>query len=308
MFIFKKDQQAYDFGGVTIGGHPGENPTALIGGLFFKGQSIVEDTKSGRFDKDAAKRWIDEGVLMEERTGHPLVLEVYGRTPEAMRTHITWVAENWDGPFLFESVNAKGRVAGIRHCDETGLQERAIFNSVTSAMKDEERDALRQSRIDKAVVLGWSSGATSLNDRMDTILETLTLAGDLGIEKVIVDPATMPVGAGYGLEYRTTLAIKSELGLPTLLAPHNAPSAWDFLKLGEAVDDSAMTASVIASTVSAQIFSTDAIIYGSMARTRDVFTAVSLTANAIFSAISEANRAVGIERQLFSPKSFEWGR
>lgn len=308
MFIFKKDQQAYDFGGVMIGGHPGENPTALIGGLFFKGQSIVEDTKSGRFDKDAAKKWIDEGLVMQERTGHPLVLEIYGRTPEAMETHISWVAENWEGPFLFESVNARGRIAGIKHCDETGLEERAVFNSVTSSMKDEERDVLRESGIDKAVVLGWSSGATSLNDRMDTILETLTLAGDLGIEKVIVDPATMPVGAGYGLEFRTTLAIKSELGLPTLLAPHNAPSAWDFLRLDEKPDERGTTASVVAATVTAQLFATDAIIFGSMARTREVFTAVSLTANGIFSAMSEANRAVGMERPLFSPKSFAWGR
>lgn len=308
MFIFKKEQQAYDFGGVTIGGHPGEHPTALIGGLFFKGQELVEDTREGRFDKEAAKKWIEDGRMMVENTGHPLVIEVYGRTAEAMRTHLAWLVDNWDGPFMFESVNAAGRIGGIEYCEEAGVVERAIFNSINLAMKNRERDALRASRLDKAVVLGWSSGATSLNDRMDRIMESLTLAGDLGIEKVIVDPATMPVGAGYGVEFRTTIAVKSELGLPTLLAPHNAPSAWCFLKKEGIPEDRARFASVVAATVSAQLFATDAIMYGSMSRTREVFTAVSLTANAVFSAMNEANRAMGVERPLFSPKSFEWGR
>jgi tetrahydromethanopterin S-methyltransferase subunit H len=308
VFIFKKEQQAYDFGGVTIGGHPGEHPTTLIGGLFFKGQSIVEDTREGRFDKKEAKSWIDDGVTMSEKTGHPLIVEAYGRTGEAMRSHISWLADNWDGPFMFESVTAAGRVAGMEYTAEVGLQERAVFNSITLAMKDEEKAALRASKLDKGVVLGWSSGATSLTERMDTIMESLTLAGELGTEKVLVDPATMPVGAGYGLEFRTTLAIKSELGLPTLLAPHNAPSAWGFLRDLELSEESGRSASVIAATVSAQLFATDAIMYGSMARTKEIFTAVSLTANAIYSAMNEANRAIGVERPMFSPKSFPWGR
>ncbi|TFF92068.1 hypothetical protein EU545_02095 [Candidatus Thorarchaeota archaeon] len=308
MFIFKKEQQAYDFGGATIGGHPGEHPNVLIGGLFFKGQEIVEDTREGRFDKDTTKVWIEDGRMMGEKTGHPLIIEVYGRTAEAMRSHLSWLSENWDGPFMFESVNAAARIGGIEYCEEAGLAEKAIFNSVTLAMKDEEKDALRQSKLDKGVVLGWSSGDTSLNDRMDTIMEALTLAGDLGIEKVLVDPATMPIGAGYGLEFRTTLAVKSELGLPTLLAPHNAPSAWDFLKDDEVPEEPARFASVIAAATAAQLFATDAIMYGSMSRTKEMFTAISLTANAIFSAMNEANRAMGIDRPLFTPRSFAWGR
>ncbi|MHA1905426.1 MAG: tetrahydromethanopterin S-methyltransferase subunit H family protein, partial [Candidatus Thorarchaeota archaeon] len=38
MFVFKQEQKTYDFGGVKIGGNPGENPTVLVGGLFVKGQ------------------------------------------------------------------------------------------------------------------------------------------------------------------------------------------------------------------------------------------------------------------------------
>lgn len=302
MFVFKKDQQTYDFGGVKIGGHPGENPTVLIGGLFFKGQPIVENTRAGKFDKKEAKKWVEEAVSLQTITGHPLIVEVYGRTPKAMETHLSWLAEEFDGPIMFESVNTDARIRGIQYCEESGLQERAIFNSLISSIRPEEQEALKASSLNKAVVLGWSPKAISLPERMEIVMDLLTMAGDLGVEKVLVDPGIVPIGAGYGLGYRTTLAVKSELGLPTCLAPHNAPSAWRLLKRSGFDSDSTHTAAIVASTVAAQLFASDAIFYGSMIRSREVFTAVSLIAHAMFSALGEANRALGVERPLFDPE------
>ena len=172
-------------------------------------------------------------------------------------------------------------------------------------MKNEEKEALKNSSLTMAVVLGWSPRATSLSDRMATINEMQTLSEELGIEKILVDPATMPVGAGYGLEYRTMLAIKSELGLPTCLGPHNAPSAWRFIKEPGLDDESINMATVVASTVVSQVFATDSIMYGSMIRTKEVFAAVALISNAIATVIAEANNALGVERPLFDPPTYE---
>jgi tetrahydromethanopterin S-methyltransferase subunit H len=305
MFVFKKEQRAFDFGGVTIGGQPGENPTALVGGLFFKGQTIVEDTRKGTFDKTTTKQWIESGLQMVEKTGHPLVIQAYGRTPAAIENHLSWLADNYEGPFMFESINADARVSAIRYCQDSGLTDRAIYNSVNLSMKEGEKETLRQSSINMAVVLGWTPRATTLGDRMETIKKSLSLAESIGISKVLVDPATMPVGAGYGLEYRTTIAIKSELCVPTCLGPHNAPSAWAFLKQPGFDDASTMIAALIASTVAAQLFATDSIMYGSMANTKEVFTAVALTGNAMATAIAEANNALGIDRSLFDPPTYE---
>jgi len=305
MFVFKKDQQAFDFGGVTIGGHPGENPTVLIGGLFFKGQPIMENTREGIFDKTTAKQWIDTGVSMVEKTGHPLVIQAYGRTPAAMESHLSWLADNFDGPFMFESTNAKARIRAIEYCDESGLSDRTIYNSINLSMKDDEKDILKNSSLNQAVVLGWSPRATTLTDRMETVKDVLTLSESLGIEKVLVDPATMPVGAGYGLEYRTTLAIKSELGLPTCLGPHNAPSAWRFIRQPGLDDESTHIAALVASTVAAQLFATDSVMYGSMIHSKEVFTSVALIANAMASAVAEANRALDIDRPIFDPPTYE---
>ena len=305
MFVFKREQQAFDFGGVTIGGHPGENPTVLIGGLFFKGQPIMENTREGIFDKTTAKKWIDTGLSMVEKTGHPLVIQAYGRTPVAMEKHLSWLADNFEGPFMFESTNAKARMRAIEYCHESGLSERTIYNSINLSMKDDEKDILKNSSQNMAVVLGWSPRATTLPDRMETIKDVLTLSESLGIEKVLVDPATMPVGAGYGLEYRTTLAIKSELGLPTCLGPHNAPSAWRFIRQPGLDDESTQVAALVASTVAAQLFATDSVMYGSMIHTKEVFTSVALIANAMASAVAEANRALDINRPIFDPPTHE---
>jgi tetrahydromethanopterin S-methyltransferase subunit H len=305
MFVFKREQQSFDFGGVTIGGHPGENPTVLIGGLFFKGQPIMENTREGIFDKTTVKQWIDTGLSMVEKTGHPLVIQAYGRTPVAMEKHLSWLADNFDGPFMFESTNAKARMRAIEYCDESGLSNRAVYNSINLSMKDDEKEVLRNRSLNMAVILGWSPRATTLPDRMETIRDVLTLAESLSIEKFLVDPATMPVGAGYGLEYRTTMAIKSELGLPTCLGPHNAPSAWRFIRQPGLDNDSTQIAALVASTVAAQLFATDSIMYGSMIHTKEIFTSVALIANAMATAVAETNRALDIDRPIFEPPTYE---
>ncbi len=305
MFVFKKEQQVFDFGGIRIGGHPGENPTVLIGGLFFKGQSIMEDTREGIFDKKNAKDWIDTGLLMSEKTGHPLVIQAFGRTPSAIEKHLSWLAENFDGPFMFESTNSKARLRAIEFCEETGLTERTIYNSINLSMKEDEKDKLKQSSLEMAVILGWSPRATTLPERLDIVRDVLIFSESLGIKKILVDPATMPVGAGYGLEHRTTIAIKSELGLPTCLAPHNAPSAWRFIRQNGLDDKSIQTATIVAATVAAQLFATDAIMFGSLSHSKEVFTSVALIANAMASAVAEANSALDIDKSIFDPPSFE---
>jgi tetrahydromethanopterin S-methyltransferase subunit H len=304
LFVFKKAQQAYDFSGVTIGGQPGENPTVLIGGLFFKGQPIVIDTREGTFDKKMTLEWINTATLMVEKTGHPLMIQVFGRTPAAIENHLGWISENFHGPILFESTNDAARQRAIEYCDETGLHERVIYNSINLSMKESEKEVLKNSSLTMAVILGWSPRATALLDRMKTIKEMLEFAEEVGISKVLIDPATMPVGAGYGLEYRTTIAVKSELGLPTCLAPHNAPSAWHFIKQPLLHEESIHTSALIASTTAAQLFAADAIMYGSMIRTKEVFTAVALISNAMATAIAEANSVIGLDRPLFDPPTY----
>ena len=54
-----------------------------------------------------------------------------------------------------------------------------------------------------------------------------------------------------------------------------------------------------------QVFATDALMYGSMLRTKEVFTAAALISNALATVTAEANDALGIDRKLFTPPAFE---
>ena len=47
MFKFAGDQSVFDIGGVKIGGQPGENPTVMIGSIFYKGDKLVQDERKG---------------------------------------------------------------------------------------------------------------------------------------------------------------------------------------------------------------------------------------------------------------------
>ncbi len=301
MFFFKREQKVFDFGGIQIGGQPGEHPTVLVGGLFFRGQPIVEKMADGTFNRQTAREWIDTGIAMSQQTGHPLIIQVFGQTPVAMERHISWLSEQFDGPFMFESTSSEARIRAIQFCEETGLHRRAIYNSINMSTNDREVELLKASGIDKAVVLGWTPRATSINDRLTVVKNMLDRARDAGIERVLVDPATLPVGAGYGLEYRTLIAIKSELGLPTCLGPHNAPSAWKLLRRPGFDRESTYLSAVAASTAVAQVFAADCIMYGSMARTGEIFTAVALIGNALATAAAEIHHALGVERPLFEP-------
>ena len=59
-FEFKTEQKVLEIAGVRFGGYRGENPTVLIGGIFYHGHKIVGDEKEGVFDKEAAEKLVSE--------------------------------------------------------------------------------------------------------------------------------------------------------------------------------------------------------------------------------------------------------
>jgi len=55
VFNFKVEQKVYDIAGVKVGGDVGENPTVMIGSIFYKGDKTVQDEKTGLFDRVRAE-------------------------------------------------------------------------------------------------------------------------------------------------------------------------------------------------------------------------------------------------------------
>ncbi|MCW4020384.1 MAG: tetrahydromethanopterin S-methyltransferase subunit H, partial [Candidatus Bathyarchaeota archaeon] len=76
MLQFEREQKVFDIAGVKVGGQPGENPTAMIGSIFYKGDKTVIDEKSGIFDRDRAEELIAKLEEISDRTGLPAMLDV----------------------------------------------------------------------------------------------------------------------------------------------------------------------------------------------------------------------------------------
>lgn len=59
MFEFTQQQKVFNIENVRVGGRSGENPTVLIGSMFFRGHKIVSDPAKGIFDRQKAKDLLD---------------------------------------------------------------------------------------------------------------------------------------------------------------------------------------------------------------------------------------------------------
>lgn len=85
MWVFEAEQQAYDIGGVMIGGQPGEYPTVLFASVFYMGDRLILDEVRGEFDKHKATEVALRMKASCEMAGVPMVLDMIGGSPAAMR-------------------------------------------------------------------------------------------------------------------------------------------------------------------------------------------------------------------------------
>jgi len=55
MWTFGSEQKISQIGKVSVGGLPGQNPTVLIGSIFYAKHSIIIDEEKGDFDVGKAE-------------------------------------------------------------------------------------------------------------------------------------------------------------------------------------------------------------------------------------------------------------
>lgn len=236
MFKFDKEQTVFDFGGVKMGGQPGEYPTVLCGTIFYGGHNIVNDELTGDFDKEKADKLLTDMIEMSDVTGNPCIAQVFGQTEEAIVKYLEFVGDNYELPFLIDSTSGDARVAGARYADEVGLTQRAIYNSINMSAEKSELEALKETDIDSSIILGFNPMNSTVQGKIamwedgdDGSYEKglLEVAEDCGITKFMMDTAVTPLGQGAGIAGSATFAEKSKWGYPVGSGIHNIPSAWD---------------------------------------------------------------------------------
>ncbi len=284
MFVFEREQQIFDIGGVTVGGTPGENPTVLAGTIFYSGDKTVRDARTGEFDAAEAERLVTTQDELSDMTGNPALVQVFAQSPRAVERYIDFVSEVTDAPFLIDSTDPETRVAGLRHAEEVGLLDRAVYNSVNISMTEDERMALSEMGQLCAIVLAFNPHDATIAGRR-AVLESgtpemgeglLETCEKVGINRPLIDTAMTSLGAGAGPAVAFTLVAKSLYGYPTGCGIHNAVSSWPWLLGLKRHDKEAYRTCDVASNVIVQLMGGDFVLYGPIKNARLVFPVAAM--------------------------------
>ncbi|MGD9396678.1 MAG: tetrahydromethanopterin S-methyltransferase subunit H [Candidatus Thorarchaeota archaeon] len=284
MFVFEKEQVIHKVGGVKIGGNPGETSTVLAGTIFYSGHRIVSDPKKGIFEKDIAETLLLKQEEMSTITGNPTLVQIFSESEKALKTYIDFVSDLTDAPFLIDSTDPMVRVAGLRHTEEIGLLDRAIYNSLNVSATKDEIDALREIQHECAILLAFNPQDPSIAGRR-AVLEKgalaldkglLNLAKDLGVTKPLVDTAVTAVGAGAGSAAAFTFVSKTVYGLPTGSGVHNAPSSWPWLRKYKKINRDGFLTADAASNLIVQMMGADFVLYGPIENAERVFPVIAM--------------------------------
>ena len=271
MFSFTKQQQVLDFGSIKIGGQPGQHPTVLFGGLFFKGAP----------DFQRAKDQLNTMVSISERTGVPGVADFFFRKHDYIEDIIKFIIDQIPDPMPFsvDIQDASIKIEVLQHLHDQGLLSRTIYNSLHIGVTDEEREMLSSNTPSAAITVAFNPKDRSPDGKLE-VLETsahlldqglLSIAQSLGIKNLLIDTAALAPGENSGSAIAALPVIKEEYGLPSGCAIHNVveKSIW----LQNLPD--ALPVVDVASNSDIPLFGGDFVLFGPLKHASFVFPTIA---------------------------------
>ncbi len=284
MFIFEREQYVYTIGNIRIGGTRGENPTVLVGTLFHKDDNTVRSAQTGELDRDMAIRLIEEQDRMSRQTGNPAMIQIVAESVQAMTDYIDLVADTTSAPFLIGAPSPEVRIAGLRHAEETGLVDRAVYDSISISVTDSELETLADVHPEAAVILAFNPRDATIAGKRAVLEEPipgrdrglLALSADVGVTKPLIDTAAAAIGAGAGTAVSFTLVAKTLYGHPTGSGIRKAPASWRWLMELRREEPQTYEICDISSGLLVQAMGGDFVLYGPIANAQHVFPIVAM--------------------------------
>nr|MDO8098269.1 hypothetical protein [Candidatus Njordarchaeota archaeon] len=228
MSKFKVEQRIVEIYDTRFGGQPGQLPTVIVPCLFNSGMKEVQDHKTGSFDKDRVKHHLSRVDKISEKTGSPFVVDIMATTPEAIIKYIGFVSEELnDLPFFFDGVDPKTRIAAAQYIESSGLQDRAVWNSLTLATTKEEFGALTEHGVKNAILQAFDRRDPSPKGSLAALTKNglLDNSKEAHLENVLIDIAVLDIPS-MGASSEALALVKNELGIPVGCAPANATYLW----------------------------------------------------------------------------------
>jgi len=279
LFKFGNEQKIFRVGNVEVGGQPGELPTVLIGTIFYQDDKIVENEKTGEFNKQKAEEFIAKQSELSEDTGNPCMIDVVGLSPEAMCRYINFVANLTDVPILVYSPSRDVKISAVQYCAEVGISNRIIYNHIAYFTNEEELTSIRAAEIKSAVILAFNLSNPRSVGRIELLKGTsnqeslLKLAERSGVENILVGGAPCDI-PGVGLAAKAISLIKEEFGLPAGGSPYRQLQQWT--RLNEYGVDAKKTCMASCMTI-LQSVGADFLFYGPIKNAKITFPSVAMT-------------------------------
>jgi tetrahydromethanopterin S-methyltransferase subunit H len=112
MWEFAAQQRKLRIGKVEVGGRPGENPTVLIGSIFYRKQKCLGfNDADGSFDRRECEKLVKVQDGFSDKTGLPCMLDVVLSSEKWIARVVDFVASVTDVPILLDAVSTSVRLA-----------------------------------------------------------------------------------------------------------------------------------------------------------------------------------------------------
>lgn len=250
MFRYKKELKVCEIGDIKVGGN---NSLLLIGTIFYAGEKI---RKSG-IDFKRAKEIIHGAIDLSDKTNVSFMPDVYFEKGDDIPKMIDFIS-SFDIPFSMDAGEWEVRMNVLEHCNEVGLIDRVLYNSINFSMTEDEREFIKEIKPKNAILLAFNPMDNSVEGKVYYIKNKLyPFSKVAGVKNVLVDSGVMTIGSGSLNSIKAVVALKSELGLPVGNGIHNIISDWI-----QKVDRSAREICDSSLVASQLILGVDFLLYG----------------------------------------------
>lgn len=282
MLNFSKQQEVLKIKNVSFGGQPGETPTALFGTLFY-GKRFKQKTA----EVEEEGRALVRGQLeLAELTGVNQVVDLFIGSQDQVEWKCGFLLDTLGTEHLLsvDVPEAAVRIKTLEYLGQQGALDRTIYNSLNLGVTPEEIEALKENTPAGAIVLGYNPKDFSTDGRM-AMLENgggildaglLSIAKDIGIEKLLLDTAATPFDHNAAETIRAIPVFKNKFGLPVGCAIHNTVESWLWLKEYKKEHKDEYTICDMGSNGLVTIWGADFTVYGPLRNAGKVFPFVAM--------------------------------
>jgi len=230
MFQLGTAQRTFSFGGIKVGGQPGENPPLMIASMFHNKDRILGDRKKGEFDRTRAAELIKKQEELSRVTGIPAMVAMVANSADEAKVYIDFYLETTDMPFGIDMWVADKRVEATKYISRLGVMDKFLYNSITPWDKDIPGQVrmLKDLGVRHVVVQAFDDKDQTPSGRLNS-LERLLDQGAGDFDTVIVDTSVMNLPS-TSFSLIANKLIKEKLGLPCGGAYSNGTHMWQACK------------------------------------------------------------------------------